>query len=63
VIRYGDGAVGDVCIGFRLQPLCLSGGFQLLVVFELRFLERLSIVVVTTGHLEVPPRCSRSADA
>jgi hypothetical protein len=28
---------GDVCIGFRLQPLCLCGGFQLLVVFKLRF--------------------------
>jgi hypothetical protein len=33
----------------------------LLVVFKLRFLERLTIVVVTAGHLEVSPRCSRSA--
>jgi hypothetical protein len=43
---------GDVCIGFRLQTLCLCGGFQLLVVFKLRFLERVTIVVITAGHVE-----------
>jgi hypothetical protein len=52
---------GDVCIGFRLQTLCLCGGFPLLVVFKLRFLERVSIVVITAGHVEAFPRCSRSA--
>jgi hypothetical protein len=32
-----------------------------LVVFKLRFLERVTIVVITAGHVEAFPRCSRSA--
>jgi hypothetical protein len=32
-----------------------------LVVFKLRFLERVTIVVIAAGHVEAFPRCSRSA--
>jgi hypothetical protein len=30
-----------------------------LVVFKLRFLERVTVVVIATGHVEALPRCSR----
>jgi hypothetical protein len=30
-----------------------------LVVFKLRFLERVTVIVITAGHFEAFPRCSR----
>jgi hypothetical protein len=43
---------GGVCIDFRLQTLLLCGTLPSLVVFKFCFFERITIVVITAGHIE-----------